>query len=109
MKKKGITIDDLAGMVQGGFDEVRSETKKGFEAVDRRFEVLTGEMNKRFDDVNSDINSRFNFVGSRLDVIETELMDIRKKMDNIVYRHEFEYLKERVEKLEARLVGTKKK
>lgn len=105
MAKKGITIDDLAGMVQ-----------EGFNGVDERFDGLRGEMtrrfevvDKRFDDMSSDISSRFNFVGSRLDVIETELSDIRKKMDNIVYRHEFEYLKERVEKLEARLVGTKKK
>lgn len=29
--------------------------------------------------------------------------------DSIVYRYEFEDLKERVEKLEARFVGTKKK
>lgn len=81
MKRKIITIEALAGMVQEGFEDMR------------------GEMNKRFDVVDEGLV----IVDGRLSAIEMELMDIRKKLDNIVYRHEYEMLKDRVVALEKKL------
>ena len=83
MKKSKVTIDDLAGMVQGGF-----------EGVDKRFNLLTSEVNSRFDRIEG-----------RLDAIEMELIDIKKKLATVIDRREFELLKERVENLEHRLTA----
>ena len=46
-------------------------------------------------------------VGGKLDAIEMELSDIKKKLENIVYRHELEAVKERISELE-RKVGIRK-
>jgi len=43
-----------------------------------------------------------------LDAIELELLDIKKKLDNIIYRHEFEILRDRVKNLEGRLTAIRK-
>ncbi|MBI2406578.1 MAG: hypothetical protein HYV25_03290 [Candidatus Harrisonbacteria bacterium] len=82
MPKSKVTIEDLARMVQEGFG------------------ALTGEMNSRFDDI---VQWR-KFVNGRFDVIEIELMDIKKRLDEVIYRREFEVLKDRVERLEKILV-----
>lgn len=42
----------------------------------------------------------FRLVNGKIDVLEMEILSIKKLLDNIVYRHEYEILKERVEKLE---------
>lgn len=86
MKKNKVTIEDLAGMVQGGFDDMR------------------GEMNKRFDK----IEDWQRLANGRFDVLEMELMDIKKKLDEVIYRNEFEHLRERVERLEHLLTQKKK-
>jgi len=103
MKKDKTTIEDLAGMVQRGFESV----DKRFESVDKRFESV----DKRFDLLTDNVNSRFDRVESRLDAIEMELIDIKKKLENVIDRREFETLKERVKNLENRLamaLGKKK-
>jgi len=76
-KDKTITIETLAGMVQ-----------KGFEGVDKQFMVT---------------NEEIRFLGGKIDGIEMELMDIKKRLDNVVYRHEYEILKERVVLLEKKI------
>ena len=89
MKKNKVTTEDLAKMVQGWF-----------EAVDKRFDLLT-----------IDVNSKFDRVEGRLDAIEMELIDIKKKLENVIDRREFELIKERVKNLENRLamaLGKKK-
>lgn len=79
-------IDDLAGMVQ-----------KGFEDVDKKFDVLT-----------RDVNARFDRIEGRLDGIEIELIDIKKKLANVIDRGEFEFLKERVQRLENVIANKKR-
>ena len=38
-----------------------------------------------------------------------ELIDIKKKLDNIIYRHEFENLRDRVKTVEVRLASMRKR
>lgn len=97
-RKKSITLDDLARMVQVGFAVAASKTKERFDEVDEQFDAV----NKQFDEMKEE--SRL--VNGRLDSIETELIDIKKKLDNIIYRHEFEILKDRIRELEKK-VGIK--
>lgn len=82
MKKSKVTTEDLARMVQNGFETM----EKGF----------------------ADIKEWQRLTDGRLDVIEMELMDIKKKLEHVIYRHEFEYLKERVQRLEKVLISKKK-
>ena len=77
MKKSKVTTEDLARMVQ-----------RGFETVDKKLDSLTEDMR---------------LVKDRLDAIEIELIDIKKKLENVIDRYEFENLKERVKNLENRL------
>ena len=83
MKKSKVTTEDLAGMVQRGFDDMREEFNKT-----KDWQRLTD---------------------GRLDAIEMELIDIKKKLENVIYRHELEFLKERVQKIEKYLTLNKKK
>jgi len=79
MKKKNITTDDLARMVQKGFNETAKKAE-----VDKRF----NDVDKRFDDVKS----RFEGVGRRFDAIDDRLDKIEKL---ILADH-----KKRIERLE---------
>ncbi len=80
MKKKNITIDVLAGMVQKGFMETskKVEVDNRFDKVDNRFD----EVDNRFDDVKSrfvGVNRRFDAVDDRLDRIEKLILADHKK------------------------------
>jgi len=71
--------------------------------VQEGFGALTNGMNSRFDD----IAKWQKFVNGRFDVLEIELMDIKKRLEEVIYRNEFEHLRERVERLEKILVNKK--
>lgn len=82
MVKKRITIEDLAGMV-----------KKGFDGVDKRFDRIDQVLDKH----------------AVMLIDHTErLQRIESKLENVVYRREFDELKGRVEALEN-LLAIKKK
>jgi len=73
MKKKNITTDDLARMVQKGFDD----TSKKIE-VDKLF----NKVDKRFNDVKNrfvGVNRRFDAIDDRLDRIEKLILSDHKK------------------------------
>lgn len=90
MKKKTITIDDLARMVAKGFEETAK--KEQFENLDRRVENLERWAKLRFDNVDRD------------------LKEVRKQLTGVVYRYEFEHLEDRVKDLEGLLaIGNKKR
>lgn len=40
MAKKNITIDELASMVQKGFEETHREMRTGFDVVNKRFDKI---------------------------------------------------------------------
>jgi hypothetical protein len=71
MNKKEITIEDLAQMVQKGFDETNRNMDKRFAQVDKQFSE-----------------------------VHHELKAIRREMLDVVYQPEFDDLKDRVRELE---------
>ncbi len=85
--KEEFTLNDLARMVQEGFSE-----------MNQRFD-------KRFDGVDAELKD----IKDRLFAIESEIIEIKKKLQSVIHRHEFEYLKERVEGLEKELANIKKR
>ncbi len=89
MKKRKVTTEDLARMVQGGFNDVKGEVNKGF----------------------ADIKEWQRLADGKFDVLEHELLSIKKDLQNVIYRHELESVKERLSNLENRFaaaVGKKK-
>ncbi|NCQ02777.1 hypothetical protein GW816_01865, partial [Candidatus Wolfebacteria bacterium] len=62
-KKKNITLDDLAGMVQ-----------HGFLGVDKRFDLLEAEMNARFDQLEKII---FHEYKDRIEKLEDQVKDLQ--------------------------------
>jgi len=70
MKKKNITIDDLAIMVQRGFEEITRETAKGFEATAKKVEA-----NKRFDNIEKLILLDH---GIRIEKLEKGMKEIKQ-------------------------------
>ena len=81
MKKSKVTTEDLAIMVQKGFEDLGGRMDRGFTEV-KEWQKLTD---------------------GRLDAIEMELIDIKKKLATVIDRREFEILKDRVNNLERRL------
>lgn len=59
MAKKKVTIEDLAGM-----------TQRGFEGVDKRFEQVDGKIGS----LHNEMNTRFEHVDARFDHIENLLI-----------------------------------
>lgn len=74
-----MTIEKLAVMIQKGFEE----TAKQIDLEEVKEDVV--------------------LIKQRLDSIETELIDIKKKLENVIYRHEFEMVKDRIETIEKKL------
>jgi len=90
MKKKNVTIDDLAVMVQKGFDGVHLEMNNSFGLVDKRFDKVEGRLMK---------------LEIRMDNLESEVEAIRKhQIAHTIYRDEFEKLENKVKALEKLLV-----
>ncbi|MFZ3054621.1 MAG: hypothetical protein WA091_01380 [Minisyncoccales bacterium] len=77
MKKKEITIEDLAMMVQRGFTETKLDIETLSKSVDERFDL---------------VDERFNLVNERFDKIDKKLDKIEKV---VVLDHDH-----RIEKLE---------
>lgn len=81
MKKENVTLDDLAMMVQKGFDH----------------------SDKKIEDLKKEMRSGFDKVEKRMDLLERGQEDIKLRQDNCVYRFELKELERRVGILERRL------
>lgn len=81
MKKENVTLDDLAMMVQKGFDH----------------------SDKKIEDLKKEMRSGFDKVEERMDLLERGQEDIKLRQDNCVYRFELKELDRRVRILERRL------
>jgi len=84
MKKKNITINNLARMIKRGFDGVDEK----FDKVDERFDKIEKQL-KNFREKNS---------------LEHE--DIKLRLSQVAYRFELEEIDKRLKKVEAK-VGLK--
>jgi len=76
-KKKNVTIEDLAGMVQRGFSDLGVEVR----------EVKQGQKN----------------IEKRMDTLERGQEDIKLSLNNVAYRFELKQLDERVTSLERKI------
>ena len=65
MKKKNVTIDDLALMVQKGFDETATKSE---------LKSLETKMDKRFDKIEKIILADY---GDRIEKIEIEVKELK--------------------------------
>jgi septal ring factor EnvC (AmiA/AmiB activator) len=84
MKKKRVTIDELATMVANGFHALQDETREGFRTVHEQL----GEHGQRLDSIETELKDH----GVRLDRIE-------RKLDNTVERvDDYSFRLERIEK-----------
>ncbi|MDP3899774.1 MAG: hypothetical protein Q8Q23_01700 [bacterium] len=79
-KKKNITIDDLAVMVQSGFEEAKYENNARFEKIEKELEFLKDGQEK-----------------------------IQLKLDNVAYRFELVELQKRVQLLEDKMLRSSKR
>lgn len=79
-----MTLDKLAEMVARGFEEATRNTNSEFNAVHEEFGLMK----------------------NRIDSVEMELIEIKKGLVNVVYRREYEILKDRVDALEKRIKST---
>ena len=95
MAKKKITIEDLAGMVKRGFDDVdkrfervEKEMREGFKLVGERFE----QVDERFDQIDKrfeQIDQQLEYITARVDVIShdtSDLPDMRQGLQDHEHR-----------------------
>lgn len=98
-KNKKITINDLAGMMQGGFTEItgkmgklakKSEMDAKFKGMDAQFAAVNlrlSEHDKRFDDLEEKIDENRNLMDSYVKAQED-------------FKEEFEVVKSKVGKID---------
>ena len=81
MAKKNITIDDLAVMVQKGFEETakKSDMDVEFERVDKRFEQVDKRLDKIEKLLIAEDRRRIDKLESRVDYLENILAVANKK------------------------------
>jgi len=75
MKKKEITIEDLARMVQTGFSEAKKQVDSKFVQVDKRFE----QVDKRLDNLENKVTQ----IDGRLDNLENKVNQIDRRLFSI--------------------------
>jgi len=98
MVKKSVTLDDLAEMVNRGFDDVSSrmatkiDVDERFDGVDERFE----QVDKRLTHIDLELGH----MGARMDNMERDVAEIRR---HFVYRDEFEDALARISLVEKKL------
>jgi septation ring formation regulator EzrA len=82
---KEITIEDLALMVQKGFDEItgkmatKEQVDKKFELVDKRFQRVDNQLEK--------VEKRLNDVGHKINQIDRRLFSIEEDVAEIKTKH----------------------
>jgi len=109
MKKKNITIDDLALMMKKGFDSVDKrfeQIDKKFELVDKRFDLVDYRMNlieKRIDKMEERFNQKFDKLMTILDAFLKRMTDNEDEMT--MMRNDINRIKKAIkEKLGVELV-----
>ena len=94
MANKKNTIDDLAIMVQKGFDETNEKLGGRMDKLDGRMDKLDGRM----DVLEKKVDDGFSHVEAGLDAINKNIKEL-----DFVTKDEFEDLMTRVKYIEAKL------
>ncbi len=118
MKKiKETTIDELAIMIQKGFESMDNKFSKKFEGIDKKFEGIDKKfegIDKKFESIDKKfegIDKKFEGIDKKFEVVHEELKkinikldvlergqeDLKLRQDNVPYRFE---LKEQEETLD---------
>jgi len=88
MKKKIITTDDFASLMQREFLAVHEKMDKGFARVDKRFD----QVDKQFDEMKAEIKE-----------LCRDIEDLKLRTGEMVFRFEIKELEKRLRKLELKL------
>ena len=94
-RPKHITINDLAGMVQRGFLDVRSEFKQEFKTLNERIggiECRLDSVENRLGSVENRLESvenRLDSVEHRLDSVDSRFSSLQGQFDNIYLNYTF--------------------
>ncbi len=114
--EKETTLDMLARMMLGGFEEIKNDMNNRFEKMEGRLtqeissvkqeiSSVKEEMNIRFEDVEirlTNINLEQKETNRRLDTMERHQKGMLESLDETVHRNEFNKVVRRVEVLEKR-------
>lgn len=92
-----MTLDKLAVIIQQEFLAQRE-----FLASKKEIHDEFGKVYGRFNKIDDEIT----WIHGSLELIQREVSEIKEKLKNIIYRHEFETLKNRIEAIEKK-VGLK--
>jgi len=65
------------------FNELRSDMNSRFEMVDQRFSDLISSIDGRFDDLRSQMNGRFEAVDQRLDAVDQRLDAVDQRLGRL--------------------------
>jgi hypothetical protein len=98
-------INDLAVMVQKGFDEFDKKMEKGFVEADKKIQKGFDEVNKRIEEtevgLRKEMQEGFNKINDEILQIKIDIAAINVKLKHdVVYRDEIEVLQVRIAKLE---------
>lgn len=88
-------LEPFATAIQGDFKDLKGDSndlKK--DLTDFRIEA-----NEKFHKIKDDVS----YIHGSLEVIQREIAEIKKKLDNIVYRHELEAVRGRITVIENKL------
>jgi len=123
MRKKNITINDLAVLMKTGFKEFDQKMKTGFEEFDQKmktgFELVDQKMEKRFAEVDQKIDElacltqkEFLNMNKKIENIakelKSEIKNVKIDLNKKVYIFDHKDLEFRVEKLEEKEVAKAK-
>lgn len=104
-----VSTGELAQMIAAGFHAVDKRfdaVDKRFDAVDRRFDTVEGRLGTvegRLDTVEGRLGvlaEKFDIMDARLGRIQADVSDLREE---VVYRHEFDDVRDRVKYIERKL------
>jgi archaellum component FlaC len=96
MAKKNTTIDDLAVIINKGFQTNQEHFDGRFDKVEGRLDKVEGRLDK--------VENRLMRVEIKMDAVEDDLSEIRKhQIAHTIYRDEFEKLENKVKALEKLL------
>lgn len=110
---KKITIENLAKMVQGGFNDLRVDLGGRIDGVEKSIGGLGGRMDRLERRMNSmedrldSIEARLASLENRMIAFEDEVNEIRGQLADNVSQVEFLALQRRVELLEEKLIYKK--
>ena len=95
LKKKEITLDDLATMIQHQFNENEKNAQKRFEQQDKKTAAGFKEVAQRF----KGVEQNFWEMNQKLNEIEEDAKEIKEKVNDI-HRLKFQELEKRIVILE---------